>query len=150
MDKYMNVALDEVKEYLNKGLGGPFGACIIDSTGKIIAVAHNEVIKKNDPTAHAEIEAIRMASQALNNYNLKGCTLYTTCMPCPMCLSAIIWANINKVYYGCTSIDADNLGFKDAKIYDYINGKNKDILELNSLDHDECLEIFNKYNNKIY
>lgn len=150
MNKYMNIALNEVKNNLNNGDGGPFGACIINSNGEVIAVTHNEVIKKNDPTAHAEIEAIRLASKYLKTYDLKGCTLYTTSMPCPMCLSAIIWANIDKVYYGCTALDANNIGFKDELIYKYIKGNNKDLLELTSLDHVQCLEVFNQYNNKLY
>src|SRR5574344_2271709 len=150
MNKYMEIALNEVKNSLNKGDGGPFGACIIDNLGNVIATSHNHVIKNNDPTAHAEIEAIRLACKKLNTYNLKECVLYTTCMPCPMCLSAIIWANIKTVYYGCSSIDADNIGFRDKLIYEYLDGTKKDILTLKELNHDECLEVFKNYKYSIY
>lgn len=150
MNKYMEIALNEVNNSLNKGDGGPFGACIIDAKGNVIATSHNLVIKNNDPTAHAEIEAIRMASKKLNTYNLKGCILYTTCMPCPMCLSAIIWANITEVYYGCSSTDANKIGFRDKLIYDYLDGSQKDTLTLKEIDHDECLKVFNNYQDSIY
>lgn len=146
----MELALNDVKNSLNKGDGGPFGACIVDSNGKVIAVAHNQVIKNNDPTAHAEIEAIRIASKKLNTYDLTGCIMYTTCMPCPMCLSAIIWANIKEVYYGCSKSDADDIGFRDKLIYDYINGTKKDILTLKELNHDECMQVFKEYKDTIY
>lgn len=108
-------------------------------------LGHNRVLKTNDPTAHAEIEAIRLASQALGTYDLSGCTLYTSCEPCPMCLSASIWANIQTIYYGCTRKDAANIGFRDDAIYEYLSGKNPQLLTLTPLDQEACLEIFKTY-----
>lgn len=96
--------------------GGPFGAVIVKN-GKIIAEGVNKVTKKNDPTAHAEITAIREASKKLKNFNLKGCEIYTSCEPCPMCLSAIYWANISKIYFANTKKDAAKIGFRDDHIY---------------------------------
>ena len=124
MNEFMKVAIDLSND--NK-CGGPFGACIVKN-GKIIGKASNRVIKNNDPTAHAEIEAIREACKTINSYDLSGCELYTSCYPCPMCLSAIIWANIKKVYYANTKDDASDIGFKDDAIYDFIKKGMKMIL----------------------
>lgn len=146
----MKNAYDKANEGVFNGEGGPFGACIVDNNGNIIAVSNNQVLKNNDPTAHAEVMAIRNACEKLNTYDLKGCILYTTCQPCPMCLSAIIWANIDKVYYGATKKDADYIGFRDDMIYEYLSGKNQELIDLKQLDRQECLELFNKYNNTIY
>lgn len=145
----MKEAIDEARRTMNLNYGGPFGAMIVKDN-KIIVVASNTVLKDNDPTAHAEINAIRKASKVLNTYDLSGCTLYTTGYPCPMCLSAIICSNIKEVYYGTNLEDAAKIGFRDEFIYDYIKGKNKDILSLKNLEHDECLKLFKEYyeNNK--
>lgn len=145
----MKKAIDEARRTMNLNYGGPFGAMIVKDN-KIIVVASNTVLKDNDPTAHAEINAIRKASKVLNTYDLSGCTLYTTGYPCPMCLSAIIWSNIKEVYYGTNLQDAAHIGFRDEFIYDFINGKNKEILSLKNIDHDECLKLFKEYqdNNK--
>ena len=145
----MKEAIDEARRTMKLNYGGPFGAMIVKDN-KIIVVASNTVLKDNDPTAHAEINAIRKASKVLNTYDLSGCTLYTTGYPCPMCLSAIIWSNIKEVYYGTNLEDAENIGFRDEFIYDYIKGKNKDILRLKNFEHDECLKLFKEYyeNNK--
>ena len=97
--------------------GGPFG-CIIVKDGKIIAEGRNLVTKNNDPTAHAEIVAIRDACQKLQTFILNGVQLYTSCEPCPMCLSAIYWSHIDKIYYGNTRMDAAKIGFDDNFIYD--------------------------------
>ncbi len=99
--------------------GGPFGAVIVKN-GEIISTATNSVTNDNDPTAHAEVNAIRKACKNLNTFNLAGCTIYTSCEPCPMCLSAIYWAHIEKVYYGNSKIDAGSYGFDDSFIYDEI------------------------------
>lgn len=133
------------------GIGGPFGACIVKD-GIIIAAASNTVLRDNDPTAHAEINAIRKACQKLGTYDLKGCVLYTTAYPCPMCLSAIIWANIDTVYYGCTSQDAEEIGFRDKMIYEYLNGDLPDLVSITQLNRQDCLQLFDKYkqNGKIY
>ena len=99
--------------------GGPFGA-VIAKDGKVIAEAHNMVVVNNDPTAHAEILAIRQASEILKSHDLNECTLYTSCEPCPMCLGAIYWAGISKVIYACDRTDAERAGFSDKLIYEEI------------------------------
>ena len=135
MNKYMNLALEEEIEGIQNNHGGPFGAVIVKDN-QIVSKGHNEVLKEKDPTCHAEIIAIRNACKKLNTLDLKGCTLYTTCEPCPMCLSAIIWANIDNVFYACTKNDATEIGFRDEMIYDFIKGKNKDLLNLKQIDRD--------------
>lgn len=99
--------------------GGPFGAVIVKNE-KIIATGTNRVTANNDPTAHAEIMAIRTAAQKINSFDLSGCTIYTSCEPCPMCLAAIYWARIDYIFYGNTKLDAKNIGFDDSFIYDEI------------------------------
>ena len=150
MNKYMEYAKQLADDNLKTNVGGPFGACIVKS-GIIVGKGSNHVLANNDPTAHAEIEAIRNACRNLETYDLSGCEIYTTCYPCPMCLSAIIWANIKKVYYGNTKEDAANIGFRDDFIYEFIeNGrKNEDTLNLINIDRDKTIETFNKYNNKV-
>ena len=136
---------------MNKNEGGPFGAVITDKEGNIIAKGNNMVLKNNDPTAHAEITVIRDACQKLNTYDLSDYILYTSCEPCPMCLSAIIWSNIKQVYYGCTKQDAGKIGFRDDMIYEYLKGNNQDIIYLKQMDRDECITLFQDYekNNKV-
>lgn len=145
MNKYMKIA----KEYADKGSqngeGGPFGAVIVDKQGNIIAQGNNKVLSSKDPTAHAEITAIRKACEVLNTYDLSNYILYTSCEPCPMCLSAIIWANIKEVYYGCTKEDAAEIGFRDEAIYDFIKGENKKLLDLKQIDREECIKTFEEY-----
>ena len=128
------------------GEGGPFGAVIVNKNGEIISKANNKVIINNDPTAHAEIVAIRQACQKLNTYDLSNCVLYTSCEPCPMCLSAIIWANIKEVYYACTKKDAAQIGFRDDAIYEYLKGNNNELIKLNTIDREQCIEVFEEYN----
>ena len=99
--------------------GGPFGA-VIAKDGVIVAEASNSVTIDQDPTAHAEVNAIRMATRALHTFDLKGCEIYTSCEPCPMCLAAIYWAHLDKIYYANTKTDAKNIGFDDSFIYDEI------------------------------
>ena len=118
---FMQAAIDEAEKNLLTNDGGPFGAVIVKD-GKIIARGHNEVLKNNDPTCHAEMQTIRAACEALGTFDLSGCELYTSCYPCPMCLSATIWANIKVVYYGNTAKDAADIGFRDDYIYDFIKG----------------------------
>ena len=148
MDNIMRFGIEEARKTMNENKCGPFGAVITDSDGNIISVASNLVLERHDPTAHAEIMAIRKAGEKLGTHDLSGCILYATGYPCPMCLSAIIWANIKKVYYGTNLKDAENIGFRDDFIYNYILGKNKDVLSLKQLNHDECLELFKEYSNK--
>ena len=147
MNKYMEIAKEKSLEGIRKKEGGPFGAVIVDQEGKIIAEGNNKVLSKKDPTAHAEIEAIRNACKKLNTYDLSEYILYTSCEPCPMCLSAIIWANIKKVYYGCTKEDAANIGFRDDMIYEYLKGKNRELINLEQIDRDGCIKAFEEYKN---
>jgi tRNA(Arg) A34 adenosine deaminase TadA len=117
MDKsnYIKRAIDLAVENVEKG-GGPFGAVIV-MNGEIVAEGVNRVTANNDPTAHAEVNAIRTACKKLNTFNLQGCELYTSCEPCPMCLGAIYWSHISHVYYGCNKNDAADAGFDDSFIY---------------------------------
>ena len=114
-NKFMARAIELSIESVNTG-GGPFGSVIVKDE-KIIAEGFNKVTSTNDPTAHGEIVAIRKACKSLNNFNLSGCELYSTCEPCPMCLSAIYWAHIDKVYYANTRDDAKKIDFDDSLIY---------------------------------
>ena len=149
MNEYMKIANELAKDNLKTNAGGPFGACIVKD-GVIIGKASNHVLKNNDPTAHAEIMAIRDACKNLKTYDLSGCELYTSCYPCPMCLSAIIWSNIKTVYYGNTKEDAKEIGFRDDFIYDYIKNihGNSKVLNLQSIDREETIKIFNEFKNK--
>jgi guanine deaminase len=149
----MKLAIDEARKTMNENKGGPFGAAIIDNKGNIISIASNLVLESHDPTAHAEIVAIRNASKKLKTHDLSGCILYATGYPCPMCLSAIIWANIKEVYYATDLKDAENIGFRDDYIYNYIKGKNSEILKINQLGREQAIKLFEEYeekNKKIY
>ncbi len=146
----MELGIEEARKTMNEGFGGPFGAVIVDSNNNVIAVASNTVLKDNDPTAHAEINAIRKACKKLNTHDLTGYKIYATGYPCPMCLSAIIWSNIKEVYYGTDLNDAEKIGFRDQKIYDFINKKDLTLLDIEQIKHDECLKLFLEYDNKIY
>ena len=145
MNAYIKKAKQEALDGMLKNDGGPFGAVITDMEGNIIATGHNQVFKNNDPTAHAEVMAIRNACQKLNTYDLSNYVLYTSCEPCPMCLSAIIWSNIKEVYYACTREDASEIGFRDDDIYEYLKGNKKDLITLKQLDREECIDIFEQY-----
>jgi guanine deaminase len=144
----MNLAIEEARKTMNENKGGPFGAAIIDKQGNVISVASNLVLESHDPTAHAEIEAIRKASKKLKKHDLSDCILYATGYPCPMCLSAIIWANIKEVYYATDLKDAENIGFRDDYIYNYIKGENKEILKLNQIDRENAIKLFEEYKEK--
>jgi guanine deaminase len=115
-EKYMREAIQCASESIDLG-GGPFGAVIVKDD-QIIAKSSNSVTKDNDPTAHAEVNAIRKATQKLNSFDLSGCEIYTSCEPCPMCLGAIYWAHLDKVYYAGNKTDAKNAGFDDSFIYE--------------------------------
>ena len=152
MNEYMRVAKELADENLKTNVGGPFGACIVKN-GKIIGKGSNHVLSNNDPTAHAEIMAIRDACKNMNSHDLSNCELYTSCYPCPMCLSAIIWANIKKVYYGNTKEDASLIGFRDDDIYNYIKNLDKEhidnnILEWISMDREETINTFKQFIDK--
>lgn len=154
MNKFMQIADELSKQNLLTNAGGPFGAVIVkDDT--IVGVGNNHVVENNDPTAHAEVMAIRNACQNLKTFDLTGCELYTSCYPCPMCLSAIIWANIKTVYYGNTKEDAADIGFRDDFIYKYLDllSQNSEeassILETIPMDRDETIKAFNSFKNKL-
>ena len=144
--EYMQMAMAEAREGIRKGHGGPFG-CVIVKDGLVLAKDHNRVLKNHDATAHGEITAIRKAGEVLGNHDLTGCTLYTTGEPCHMCLCAILWANIDKVYYGCTIADNARIGFRDEHFDDIFGGRDKLGDLLTEIDRDKCLQLFDEYNN---
>ena len=140
MNRYMQLALNEAKEGISKGHGGPFGAVIVKD-GEIIAQGHNHVVANNDPTCHGEIDAIRKACTKLGTFDLSGCELYTTHYPCPMCACAIQWANIKTVYYGCTVEDTAEIGFRDKEFYE------EEKIAYHQIERDACIELSNEYMN---
>lgn len=145
----MGPAIEQARKTMNQNIGGPFGAAIVKD-GKIIAVNSNRVLKDHDPTAHAEITAIREACKKLGTHDLSGCVMYATGYPCPMCLGAMVWANIKTCFYGCTPKDAADIGFRDDFIYDFIKGDCKDVnvLEFTEVQRKQCLELFKEYHEK--
>lgn len=140
MNPYMQAAIEEARNGVRAGDGGPFG-CVVVRDGAVIGAGHNEVLKRRDATCHGEMQAIRRACAALGSHDLTGCELYTTAEPCPMCMGAIRWANVGKVYYGCTVSDTDKIGFRDKAFYDNPG----DICE--ELEREECLKVFDEYQN---
>ena len=125
--------------------GGPFG-CVIVKNNEIISEGFNEVTNKNDPTAHAEIVAIRNACSKLNTFNLKGTQMFTSCEPCPMCLSAIYWSHIDKIYYGNNRKDAAKIGFDDSYIYDELSiDLNKRKIPLEQINEKEAIKAFEEW-----
>lgn len=141
----MKEAISEAYDGINNGDGGPFGSVIVKD-GKIVGRGHNRVVKNQDPTCHGEIEAIHDACKNLGTFDLSGCTLYTTSEPCPMCLGAILWANIDRVFQGCNISDAEKIGFRDSKFYDFLKGK-PGLLTTTELSRDACLKLFEDYSN---
>ncbi|HEY8892148.1 MAG TPA: nucleoside deaminase [Clostridium sp.] len=149
MNEFMKIAIDEALSGMKGNDGGPFGAVIVRN-GEIISTAHNEVVKTNDPTAHAEVTAIRKASSLLGRFDLSDCVIYSSCEPCPMCFAAIHWAKIKTLYYGSTRKDAANIDFDDQYIYDVICGVAKELqVEVLQVDREESLEPFKKWKSKI-
>ena len=145
----MKLAVKEAFNGMRTGDGGPFGAVIIKDD-EVIAVGHNEVIKTNDPTAHAEIVAIRKATAKLGRFDLSDCEIYSSCEPCPMCFAAIHWAKMKKLYYGATRLDAADIDFDDQYIYDVINKKaTREQVTIEPIDREECLEPFKEWSRKI-
>lgn len=142
MNKFMRSAIIEAQKGIHKGHGGPFGAVIVKD-GKVVARGHNQVVKNNDPTCHGEMQAIRAASKKMGTFDLTGCDIYTTGEPCPMCMGAILWANINKVYYGCNIDDTEKIGFRDSVFYQMQEqGMDEKVLEL---DRKSCLKLYEEY-----
>jgi len=140
--KFMQLAIELSEQNVKEGLGGPFGAVIVKD-GEIIAATGNTVTTTNDPTAHAEIAAIRIACKKLNTFSLEGCIIYASCEPCPMCLGAIYWARIDKLYYANTKKDAAKIGFDDHFIYQEIalEPSNRN-LQTQQIMRSEALEAF--------
>lgn len=138
----MKMAIALSVENVTENVGGPFGAVIVKD-GKFIAGSANKVTSTNDPTAHAEVSAIRLACAQLNTFNLDGCVIYTSCEPCPMCLGAIYWAKIDTIYYANTKTDAENIGFSDKFIYEELDKPmEKRSLPLVQMMRNEALQAF--------
>lgn len=146
--QFIKRAIELSERGMDVNAGGPFGAVIVKN-GEIIAEGFNQVTSSNDPTAHAEVVAIRKACEKLNSFQLDDCIIYTSCEPCPMCLGAIYWARLKSVYYACTKEDAAEIGFDDNFIYDEIE---KDIEKRNiifrNLDREEGRKVFKKWEAK--
>ena len=143
--EFMEIAVSEAREGILNHDGGPFGAVVVKND-KAIASGHNRVLSSNDSTCHGEIDAIRKAENKLGTYDLSDCELYTTGEPCPMCLAAILWANIKKVYYGCKLSDNEEIGFRDVN-FDKIIGERSSLSEefMEEKDHEMCLKLFEEY-----
>lgn len=143
---FMQLAIAEARDGIQHSHGGPFGTVIVKD-GEIVGRGHNCVLRDNDPTCHGEVSAIRDAGRNLGTFDLSGCELYTTGEPCHMCLCACMWANISKIYYGCTIADNERIGFRDNKFDAIFGGRDKlgDLLE--PLDREDCLKLFDEYAN---
>ena len=143
MKRAIELSIESVKNG-----GGPFGAVIVKDD-KIIAEGSNKVTSTNDPTAHGEIVAIREACKKINDFNLNGCELYSSCEPCPMCLSAIYWARVDKIYYANTRKDAQKIGFDDSLIYSEFKKKiDKRKIPMIQMMRDEALKAFELWDKK--
>jgi len=144
-NKYMLKAIKKAEENFLSGKGGPFGAVVVNN-GKIIAVAGNCVTSTNDPTAHAEVVAIREACKTLGTFDLTGCEIYASCEPCPMCLGAIMWARIDLLYYAANKKDASRAGFDDAIFYTELGlPADKRRLKPTQILRDESVKVFDKW-----
>lgn len=145
---FMKRAIQLSQLHMQNGAGGPFGAVVVKD-GKIIGEGWNQVTSSNDPTAHAEMVAIRNACREMNHYDLAGAEIYTSCEPCPMCLAAIYWARIGKIYFANTRKDAANIDFDDDFLYQEIPKDLKDRkIPMVSCCRDEALEIFKEWQSK--
>ena len=146
-NKFMKRAIELSVQNVNKG-GGPFGSVIVKDN-RIIAEGSNKVTPTNDPTAHGEIVAIREACKKINDFSLKGCELYSTCEPCPMCLSAIYWARIDRIYYANTRKDAQKIDFSDSMIYEELNKTIKDRkIPMHQMMREEAIKAFEMWDKK--
>jgi guanine deaminase len=144
MEKYLRLAYEEAARGIEAGDGGPFGAVIVKG-GEVIATGHNEVVGTNDPTAHAEMVAIRRACAKLGSFSLEGCTLYATGEPCPMCFSAIPWARIDRVVYCNTKRQAAEIGFDDEWITHILTGQRPDPVIFEHRPDAACSELLRKW-----
>jgi guanine deaminase len=147
-ENYMNEAFNEAFYGSRNNHGGPFGAVIVKD-GVIIGKGHNSVIKGKDPTAHAEIVAIRHACSHINNFDLSGSVLYTTCEPCPMCFSAVYWANIKEVIFSLSRYDAEIMGFKDNHIYEELSKEMTDRnIRFTKMEHSSVKKLMEEWSMK--
>lgn len=147
-EAFMRRAIDLSQQKMDENCGGPFGAVIVKN-GKIIAEGWNEVTSSTDPTAHAEVQAIRKAAQALGDYSLQGCEIYTSCEPCPMCLASIYWARIDRIFYANTREDAEKIGFDDDFIYrEFAKSEEKRTLPSRMMMRDEAQIVFSNWMKK--
>ena len=145
-EDYIRKAINLANNSIDNG-GGPFGAVIVRNN-EIIAEASNSVTNDNDPTAHAEVNAIRMATKKLNTFDLSDCEIYSSCEPCPMCLGAIYWAKIKKLYFACNQNDADKIGFSDEFIYKELEKPYQERnLSSENILREEGLSVFEKWQN---
>ena len=145
--RFMKMACDLACENVERG-GGPFGAVIVRN-GEVIAAAGNSVIIDNDPTAHAEVNAIRRACASTGSFKLDGCIVYSSCEPCPMCLSALYWAGVSRIYYGNTAADADRINFGDNFIYKEIDKPHLErAIPCIHMEGTSAIESFNKWDAK--
>ncbi|WP_406661920.1 nucleoside deaminase [Methanolobus sp. ZRKC3] len=148
MNQFMQIAIGEAREGMNSNHGGPFGAVIVKD-GNIISRSHNKVLHTNDPTAHAEVEAIREASAFLERFDLSDCEIYTTSQPCPMCLAAIYWARIKKIYFGTDKDEVSSVGFDDSRFYEIIRGHIADPeLSFVLVEKEGCLKLLDEWDKK--
>ena len=143
-NEYMQVAIQEALEGITNGHGGPFGSVIVKD-GEIVGRDHNRVLLNHDPSGHGEIQAIRNAGSNLGTHDLSGCELYTTGAPCPMCFFACLWANIDRVYYGCTIEDNESIGFRDAEYESMLDVSKLPENYLFCIDRDACLKLYEIY-----
>lgn len=142
MEQFMGEAIRLARQMMLEGHGGPFGAVIVKD-GVIVSRGYNKVTSTNDPTAHAEIVAIRRACRKLNTFRLEGCQLFSSCEPCPMCLAALYWAGIEKIYYGATRQDAADIDFADNYIYEELRkGRSERSLPMEGFMRGEALQVF--------
>ncbi len=147
-EKFMRRAIELARNGMDNNEGGPFG-CVIVKDGEIIAEGNNRVTTWNDPTAHAEVVAIRNACEKLETFQLTGCEVYTSCEPCPMCLGAIYWARPSKVYYAATKDDAADAGFDDSFIYEELElPPDQKNIPFITLERDAAVEVFEKWKSK--
>lgn len=145
---FLQIAIDKAVESVDNG-GGPFGAAIVSPDGELVCVGNNTVTKSSDPTAHAEVNAIRAACASVGTFSLKGYTIYSSCEPCPMCLGAIYWAGISRIVYGASAEDAAEVNFSDKFIYDELAlAKNRRTLPIERTLEKEALLPFIKWRDK--
>ena len=147
---FMKLAFQQASRVLGNTRENPAVGCVIVKNNKIIAEGNNQVTNLNDPTAHAEIVAIRNACKSINDFNLKGTEIYTSCEPCPMCLSAIYWSHIDKIYYGNTRLEAANIGFDDNHIYEELNKElSTRLIHMEQINKNDAIKAFEKWELKV-